>query len=1174
MIPFKKDDFKTFTLYTGIEVVAHSDYRGTGLDLNAIDKIRSGKRATWYDPKTRTIHVFLSKLNKVRPEHVRERIQDEVFRTAVYHMGFPGVLREAAQKSFLERNASTLNNEETSFLLKDDDQFRISFRIRRLAEKKPEELHGLVSALEKTLGLSCGPFLQEHIASALSGFGQKQENFVRKNGSDKDLSFYIEETLSENQELTFFDIGQLSEHYKHIGYPDATLSIDATILKSFIERNGLLFAGIGEKLVKAFKSPLAVFGKNGCKYTFVLDIPVKDGLFAFNLSNPIKVAWDFYHNKSHSRVYSTAPFIISNATLLWNIRKEDNIQLMRSDKSKTYKDYVLLNYLEKKIGDLASPSLNNGSGHDPLNDIAKVRNNFKNPKFSRDCLKEVILLEAEKMKLGNPSKEEEYILTLEEKKKTFIPKSVVSKSVYDKLTSLDIKTVGDVLARGHVEMEALTNAATVSKIDSFMRTMGLSLFPRIREESEASFNARDDDEKESVILSNLTYNFTRVPSGTRSIPVPSVCGLDGSFVGPEAQWVLASKFVSMGKRWEGCPVFDTFENLLENGILPLPTAAVTHVRMADGSFRSLYSLKETSLYKNNKEAYDDYLKALENKVPDMGPLKGMLAFYRNADKEKAATSLIVARENYRTPEGKAPSFVESVGEETRACLSRNVSNADFSMGHAGKPEGETSEEIILAARAALFMAQSLCDAGINTIVVFQEEAKRIRDKAVGVTPQESRRPDDVVYGYNIGNDIYLTPEGINPNTPIHEYTHLWAKAYQTLHPEGWEALKAELKDLPVWETLKRSGEYAFLAGDEDRLAGEVLAKTVGEKGGDLLAEAARSVATESGRDTPAQTEATVEKFREILTRTALDEVFRAKEIKEISKVSLQVLQDFAAARIPSIDTKNTIPEFNMNTPTSLFTKEEMERTIGLEYMGYAEKYNRAAESNPEAGYLAGYPQNYNGNCYQGPAALALLLKMLADNLKIPVFVTVEQMEELGIEPSPGAEGVSVLHKDMIPDTVVRTKIYALEQTSFVKKYPEYFEQIKDYFQNKGYFIVGTYEEDINRQKPLGVYEFSEGWYDTSRPMAVNERLMKAALVGQTIFNAFKFDLQGMSPLRMFSLVCKIGLSLYVNQKNTNSVITRGINIDELNSRIGKALKAQQERSQEQSESASRSRGIK
>ena len=50
---------------------------------------------------------------------------------------------------------------------------------------------------------------------------------------------------------------------------------------------------------------------------------------------------------------------------------------------------IMLGRLEKKIGDLASPSLNNGSGHDPLNDIAKVRNNFKNPKIIRDCLKEI-----------------------------------------------------------------------------------------------------------------------------------------------------------------------------------------------------------------------------------------------------------------------------------------------------------------------------------------------------------------------------------------------------------------------------------------------------------------------------------------------------------------------------------------------------------------------------------------------------------------------------------------------------------------------------------------------------------------------------------------------------------------------------------------------------------------
>lgn len=1173
MIPFKKDDFKTFTLYTGIEVEAHSDYRGTGLDLNAIDKIRSGKRATWYDPKSRTIHVSLSKLKRVNPNHITERIHDEVMHSSAYHLGFMGMFREKAWEIFLERNRESFANGKLSFLLTEKNPRKVSVMLRKLAETNPEAISTLSSALKQSMGLSCGPFFNSHICSAIKGFGQKQERQIRKSGSDEELSFQIEETLYESREQALYNLGKLSDAYKLVGYPDATLSMKGAMLKKFVEQNGLLSAGIGEKLVEAVKRPLAVFGEYTGKYKVVLDLPVKNGLFAFNLDNPRKVARDFYHNEKHSCVFCFAPFVASDEMLLRQIKRKDNVRLMRSVESGGYKDFELLGRLEKKIGDFASPPLSNGSGQNPLNIyLAKVRNNFKNPKIFRDCLKEVVLEEAEIMKVMDSSeKKNAYILSTEEKKNTIIPKSVVSKSVYDKLMGLGIKTVGDVISHGAKEMEALTNAATVSNLDAFMCTMGISLFPRLREESEDTFNARDDDEKESVILGNLTYNFTRVPSSTRSIPVPSVCGLDGSFVGPEAQWVLASKFVSMGKRWEGCPVFDTFENLFKNGILPLPTAAVTHVRMADGSFRSLYSLKETSLYKNNKEAYDDYLKALENKVPDMGPLKGMLAFYRNADKEKAATSLIVARENCRTPEVKAPSFVESVGEETRACLSRNVSDADFSMGHAGKPEGETGEEIILAARAALFMAQSLCDAGINTIVVFQEEAKRIRDKAVGETTQEYRRPDDVVYGYNIGNDIYLTPEGINPNTPIHEYTHLWAKAYQTLHPEGWEALKAELKDLPVWETLKRSGEYAFLAGDEDRLAGEVLAKTVGEKGGDLLAEAARSVATESGRDTPAQTEATVEKFREILTRTAVHEVFQMDSIKETSKVTLRILQDFAAAKIPSIDTKNTIPEFNMNTPTSLFTKEEMERAIGLEYMGYAEKYNRAAESNPEAGHLAGYPQNYNGECYQGPAALALEMKMLADGLKIPVFVTEEQMEELGIRR---AWGVSVLHKDMFPDSIVRTKIYALEQTTFSIEYPEYFEYLKDYFQNKGYSIVGTYKEDIKKNIPPCVYNFCVGWNISTQDMSDMERLMKATLSGAPNFKGFMFDIKNMTPSDMFRRVNEAGLFMFIKQKVVGAIVQKGVNVDDLNSRIGKVLKAQQERSQEQSESATRSRGIK
>lgn len=37
--------------------------------------------------------------------------------------------------------------------------------------------------------------------------------------------------------------------------------------------------------------------------------------------------------------------------------------------------------------------------------------------------------------------------------------------------------------------------------------------------------------------------------------------------------------------------------------------------------------------------------------------------------------------------------------------------------------------------------------------------------------------DAIIYGWQENTDIYLTPEGINPNTPVHEYTHLGSKVF-------------------------------------------------------------------------------------------------------------------------------------------------------------------------------------------------------------------------------------------------------------------------------------------------------------------------------------------------------------------------------------------------------------
>lgn len=154
--------------------------------------------------------------------------------------------------------------------------------------------------------------------------------------------------------------------------------------------------------------------------------------------------------------------------------------------------------------------------------------------------------------------------------------------------------------------------------------------------------------------------------------------------------------------------------------------------------------------------------------------------------------------------------------------------------------------------------------------------------------------DGVVYGYQMGDTIYLTPEGINPNTPIHEYAHLWAKVYQRLHPDEWEAVKDELRGNALYEQIARSKEYAFISGDDNRLTEEVFARLVGDKGESLLLSAAEETFGESlDKDLVRHG---VERFRERVTSMVCSDVFGAPGLERTGKVTLQVLKDFSEGR--------------------------------------------------------------------------------------------------------------------------------------------------------------------------------------------------------------------------------------------------------------------------------------
>lgn len=96
------------------------------------------------------------------------------------------------------------------------------------------------------------------------------------------------------------------------------------------------------------------------------------------------------------------------------------------------------------------------------------------------------------------------------------------------------------------------------------------------------------------------------------------------------------------------------------------------------------------------------------------------------------------------------------------------------------------------------------------------------------------RKNGTLYGWTFNGNIYLTPEGINPETPVHEYTHLWANAMMIRNPERWQEIKNLLSDSLEWQSVVNDPSYHSISDDEDRIASETLARLGGRSDRDLL----------------------------------------------------------------------------------------------------------------------------------------------------------------------------------------------------------------------------------------------------------------------------------------------------------------------------------------------------
>lgn len=190
----------------------------------------------------------------------------------------------------------------------------------------------------------------------------------------------------------------------------------------------------------------------------------------------------------------------------------------------------------------------------------------------------------------------------------------------------------------------------------------------------------------------------------------------------------------------------------------------------------------------------------------------------------------------------------------------------------------------------------------------------------------------VVYGYTDGKEIVLNQEHLNPNTPIHEYQHLWRTAAKKMNPELIEHGDKLIMQTQLFADLKEDPNYKHLSDDE--ICDEAFARLTGEDGAAILEQMAKDAIKENPLDT-AKELTIINRLKNWLKKFwywTLD-TFTKWKPEDIKKMTLEdirnlVLRDLAQgvdprnlkSRLAKKDAVEVTPEI-ANTPVNIVNAE-------------------------------------------------------------------------------------------------------------------------------------------------------------------------------------------------------------------------------------------------------------
>lgn len=195
-------------------------------------------------------------------------------------------------------------------------------------------------------------------------------------------------------------------------------------------------------------------------------------------------------------------------------------------------------------------------------------------------------------------------------------------------------------------------------------------------------------------------------------------------------------------------------------------------------------------------------------------------------------------------------------------------------------------------------------------------------KAVAEPGVQYLKGKGVVYGYTDGKEIVLNQEHLNPNTPIHEYQHLWRTAAKKMNPELIEYGDKLIMQTQLFADLKQDPNYNHLT--DEQICDEAFARLTGEDGAAILEQMAKDAIKENPLDT-AKELSVINKLKEWLKKFwywTLD-TFTKWKPEDIKKMTLEDIRNLVLRDLANgVDPRNVKSRMTKEDAVSL--RKQME----------------------------------------------------------------------------------------------------------------------------------------------------------------------------------------------------------------------------------------------------------